>query len=125
MPWAVSAATTPPAVPSLEATTASTLLSLAVRICSMFFCAFSGSQASVYCSPTTLMSPLVDRRLQHLLLSAAQEVGVRIRRRALDDHVVALGLDLEHLARLDAADLDIVEGQVEHAQALPASGHSR
>ena len=37
MPCAVSAATTPPAVPSFEATTASTLLSLAVRICSMFF----------------------------------------------------------------------------------------
>ncbi|MNT51068.1 hypothetical protein D3C72_1880180 [compost metagenome] len=59
MPLAVSAATTPPAVPSLEATTASILPPLLVMICSMFFCATSGFQPSVYSSPTILMSPLV------------------------------------------------------------------
>src|SRR3989339_1657801 len=57
MPWAVRAATTPPAVPSFDATTASTLLLLAVRICSIFFCATSGFQPSVYCSPTFLILP--------------------------------------------------------------------
>ncbi len=46
-PCAASAATTPPAVPSLEATTASTSLLLAVRNCSMFFCATAGFQLSV------------------------------------------------------------------------------
>ncbi|MCY1303617.1 hypothetical protein D9M70_533320 [compost metagenome] len=46
-PCASRAAMAPPAVPSLEATTASTLLSLAVRNCSMFFWAFSGFQPSV------------------------------------------------------------------------------
>ena len=58
-PLAVSAATAPPAVPSLAATTASTLLPFLVRICSMFFCATSGFQPSVYSSPTILMSPFL------------------------------------------------------------------
>ena len=37
------------------------------------------------------------------------------RRHSLDEDVVALGLDLEDLARLDAADFLVVEGQVEDA----------
>ena len=65
-----SAATTPPAVPSLEATTASTLLLFFVRICSMFFCATSGAQPSVYCSPTILMSPLSIAGFEHFPLAA-------------------------------------------------------
>ena len=47
MPCAASAATTPPAMPSFSATTASTLLLFLVRICSMFFCALSGFHPSV------------------------------------------------------------------------------
>src|SRR5216683_2646925 len=46
-PCAERAATAPPAVPSLEATTASTLLLFLVRICSMFFWALAGSHWSV------------------------------------------------------------------------------
>ncbi|MNL49868.1 hypothetical protein D3C87_1728340 [compost metagenome] len=46
-PWALSAAMAPPAVPSFEATTASTSLLLAVRNCSMFAWATSGFQLSV------------------------------------------------------------------------------
>ncbi len=84
----------------------------------MFFCAISGFQPSVYSSPTILMSPLLDRVGQHLLLALAQEVGVRVGGRALDEDVVALGLDLEHAARLHAADLLVVEGDVEHAGLL-------
>ena len=42
-----SAAPAPPAVPSLEATTASTSLLFWVRICSMLRCALAGSQPSV------------------------------------------------------------------------------
>ena len=57
MPCASSAAMAPPAVPSFWATTASTLLSLSVRICSMLRWATEGSQLSVYCSPTLTMSP--------------------------------------------------------------------
>ena len=47
MPWAASAATTPPAMPSFSQTTASTLLLFLVRICSMFFWALSGFHPSV------------------------------------------------------------------------------
>src|SRR5213594_2691280 len=46
-PCAVSAAITPPAIPSFSERTASTLLLFAVRICSMLVCAFDGSQLSV------------------------------------------------------------------------------
>ena len=60
----------------------------------------------------------VDRLLQHLLLAAAQEVGVRVGGRALDHHVVAFGLRLQHGAGLHPADLDVVEGQVEGARVL-------
>ena len=58
----------------------------------MFFCATSGFQPSVYSSPTILMSPFFTASATHLLLAGAQEVGVRVGGRALDDHVVALGL---------------------------------
>ena len=47
MPCAARAAMAPPAVPSFDATTASTLLRLAVRNCSMLRCALAGSQPSV------------------------------------------------------------------------------
>src|SRR2546425_7642008 len=46
-PCAVSAAITPPAMPSFSDSTASTLFWFCVRICSMLVCAFAGSQLSV------------------------------------------------------------------------------
>src|SRR3546814_1244324 len=49
------------------------------------------------------------------ILAGVQEVGVGIGRRALDEDEVALRLHLQHLARLQAPDLLVVEGQVEDA----------
>jgi hypothetical protein len=46
-PWAVSAAMTPPAMPSFSTKAMSILLSLAVRNCSISVWAFFGSQLSV------------------------------------------------------------------------------
>ena len=46
-PWAVSAATTPPAMPSFSESTAWTSLLSAVRNCSVSVWAFDGSQLSV------------------------------------------------------------------------------
>ncbi len=68
----------------------------AVRICSMFFWATSGFQPSVYSSPTIFTSPALMAFGEHLLLARAQEVGVRVGGRALDHHVVALGLRGQH-----------------------------
>ncbi len=55
----------------------------------------------------------LDRTTQHLELARMQEIGVGVGRRALDEDVIALGLHLEDLAGLDAADLLVVEGDVE------------
>lgn len=57
LPCPVSAATTQSAVPSFEATTASTPWSVSVRIGSMFFCAFAGCPSSVQAWPTMVTSP--------------------------------------------------------------------
>ena len=48
-----------------------------------------------------------------LFVAGAQEVGVGVGLVALDDDVVALRHGLEHLAGLHAADLDVVEGEVQ------------
>ncbi|MNV65543.1 hypothetical protein D3C71_1582410 [compost metagenome] len=70
---------------------------------------------------------LGDGRLDHFLLPRAQEVGVGVGGRSLDHHVVALGLGLEHGTGLHAADLDVVEGDVEHARGFDQAvvGHDR
>src|SRR4029079_1174188 len=48
-----------------------------------------------------------------LVVAAAQEAGVVVGLVALDDRVVAFGLGLQDLAGLHAADLGVVEGQVQ------------
>ena len=58
---------------------------------------------------------LLDRRINDFLLATAQEVGVGVGRRALDHHVVALGLGFQNGAGLHAAHFDVVKGDVEHA----------
>ena len=55
----------------------------------------------------------VNRGLQHFLLAAPQEIGVRIGGRPLDHDVVALGHGFQNGAGLHAADFDVVEGQIE------------
>ena len=57
----------------------------------------------------------INRGLQHFLLAAAQEVGVRIGGRALDHHIVALWHRFQHGTRLHTAHFDVVEGQVKGA----------
>ena len=59
---------------------------------------------------------LLDGIGKHFSLAFAQEVGVRVGRRALDEGIVALGLDCEHGARGHAADFLVVEGDVENAR---------
>ena len=70
---------------------------------------------------------LLDRFIDDLLRAGAQEVRVGVGRRALDEHVVALRHELEHLPRLHAADLDVVERDVEDAWHLdqPIIGDDR
>ena len=60
----------------------------------------------------------VDGGLKHLLLTAAEEVRVRVGGGALDHHILALRLGGEHRAGLHPPDLDIVEGEVEGARIL-------
>ena len=58
----------------------------------------------------------IECLLQDFLLAAAEEIRVRIRGRALDHHVVALGGLGEHRTGFHPADLDVVEGEVEGAR---------
>ena len=53
--------------------------------------------------------------INDFLLATAQEVGIGVSRRALDHHVVALGLGFQNGAGLHAAHFHVVEGDVEHA----------
>ena len=92
MPWAARAATTPPAVPSLEATTASTLLLLTVRNCSMFRCATLPDQPVVGVGFADILdvAGIESASWSTSMLPGAQEVGIRVSRVALDEDVVAL-----------------------------------
>ena len=96
-PWASRAATAPPAVPSLEATTRVNLVVV-------------GGQELLHVALRVLRQPAVrvgfadildlagvDGGLQHFHLAGEQEVGVRVGRRALDEDVVAFRLGLEAL----------------------------
>mgnify|MGYP003646884983 CR=1 FL=1 len=57
----------------------------------------------------------VNRLLQHFLLTAAQEIRVRVGGRALDHDVAAGGRCFQHRAGLHPAHFHVVEGQVEGA----------
>ena len=59
------------------------------------------------------MSPDVTDAPMTFSMPAAQEVGVRVGAVALDDHVVALGDDLDDLLGHQLADERVVEGDVE------------
>ena len=113
-----SAATTPPAVPSLEAITASTLLSFLVRICSMLRLRDFGRPAFRVLLADDPDIAAAHRGLQHLALAGVEEVRVGVRGRALDEDIVSLGLHGEHGTRLHAAHLDVVEREVEHVRVL-------
>ena len=119
-PWPLSAATTPPAMPSFSERTASILLLLAVRICSIWVCATSGFQPSVNRSaPAGIGDRLgVEGGLDDLLEAVIQEAHVRIGLVALHDRVVARRLGLQDLAGDDPPDLDVVVGQVEDLRVL-------
>ena len=60
----------------------------------------------------------VDGLADDVLVAPAQEVGVGVGLVALDDDVVALGHLGEDRLRLHAADLDVVERQVQHRRIL-------
>ena len=80
MPCAVSAATTPPAVPSLEATTASTLVVVGGEDLLHVALGVRRQPAVGVLLADDRDVAAVDGGLQHFLLPAAQEVGVRIGR---------------------------------------------
>src|SRR5579859_1314171 len=60
----------------------------------------------------------VDRWLQHVEIAGMEKVGIGIGRRTLDEDVIAFRRRLLDRARLNAANLAVVEGQVEDAGAL-------
>ena len=64
------------------------------------------------------MSPRLHGVADDLLVAGAQEVGVGVGLVALDDDVVALGHLVEHRLGLHAADLDVVEGDVQRLRVL-------
>ena len=74
-----------------------------------------------------VMSPASICGLYHFLLTAAQEVCVRVGVGTLDHHVAALRHRLQHGTRLHPANLDVVEGQVEGARVFdqPVIGDDR
>ena len=109
------AAATPVDMPSFIARTASTLLSVWVRICSIAAWARSGFQFSMFCLATTLIWPLSIRGLHDLHLSFAEEVDDRHGGVAFDQRPIAAVFDLDHGLRHLATDRNIVKRNEGHA----------
>ena len=124
-PWAASAETTPPAVPSLEGdhgidvvvVGGQELLHVALGI---------GRYPAIGIGLANVIDgAAVERALEHIQLAGVQEVGVRIGRRALDEHIVAGRLLFEHSPRLQAAHFTVVEGPGRRRPVFRSGGRNR
>ncbi len=100
-------------MPSLEATTASILLSLCGQELLHVLLGVLRLPAVGIGFADVFDLARVDRLLQDFQLPGEEEIGVRIGGGAFDEDEVAFRLLLEYLARLQAADFLVVEGDVE------------
>ena len=109
-----SAAATPVDMPSFIASTASTLLLVWVRICSIAACARSGFQFSMFCLATTLIWPLSIRGFRTSICPSRNRLMIVMAASPSISAQLPLSLTLTMASAICAADRDVVEGNEGH-----------